>query len=138
VSAPAHPTGGDAARREPVAVTLPVEGFENVARLVAGGLASRLEFGFDTVDDIQLAIELVLRSIPARAASTTVSFLDDGRSLWIEVAPIAGLTLEQALPALDGGGIALGQSLERLVDTVELRAGPEPVIALRKALPGQA
>ena len=122
---------------DPVAITLPVEGYESVARLVTGGLASRLEFGFETVDDLQLAVELVLRSIPARAATATVSFHHDGRSLCVEIEPVAGLALEQPLRALDGGGIALGDSLERLVDTVELRSGPEPVLVLGKTLPGQ-
>ncbi|HUY71680.1 MAG TPA: hypothetical protein VMV08_05520 [Gaiellaceae bacterium] len=129
--------GGGIVNGEPVVITLPVEGYEHVARLVTGGLASRLEFGFETVDDIQLAIELVLRSIPAREATTTVSFLQDGRSLSVEIEPVAGLTLEQPLRALDGGGMGLGASLERLVDTVELRAGPEPVVVLGKTLPGQ-
>ncbi len=122
--------------REPVRVTLPVEGYENVARLVVGGLASRLEFGFETVDDIQLAIELVLRSIPAREASTTLSFLHEGGSLSVEIEPVAGLRLGQPLRALDGGGMELGASLERLVDRVELREGPEPVVVLQKQLPG--
>jgi hypothetical protein len=123
--------------RDPVAITLPVDGYENVARLVTAGLASRLEFGFETVDDLQLAIELVLRAIPARETTTTVSFRHDGRNLSIEVEPIAGLALEQPLRALDGAGIALGDSLERLVDTVELRPGPKPALVLGKTLPGQ-
>jgi hypothetical protein len=137
VTVPAPPGGGGVVGRDPVAITLPVEGYENVARLVTGGLAARLEFGFETVDDIQLAIELVLRSIPAREASTTVSFLHDGQSLWVEIGPVLGLTLEQPLRALDGGGMELGASLERLVDSVELQAEPEPSVVLRKALPGQ-
>jgi hypothetical protein len=137
VTVRASPSGDGIVSRDPVSITLPVEGYENVARLVTGGLASQLEFGFETVDDLQLAIELVLRSIPAREASTTVSFFHDGRSLWVEIAPVAGLLLEQPLRALDGGGMELGASLERLVDTVELRAGPEPVVVLRKTLPGQ-
>jgi hypothetical protein len=130
--------GGGVVSRDPVAITLPVEGYENVARLVTGGLAARLEFGFDTVDDIQLAIELVLRSIPSRAASTTVTFRHGDRSLSVEITPVGGLTLEQSLRALDGGGMALGASLERLVDSVELRAAPEPVLVLHKLLPGQS
>ncbi len=47
-----------------VTITVPVDGYEKVVRLVSAGLASRLGFGFETVDDLQLAIELVLRSMP--------------------------------------------------------------------------
>jgi hypothetical protein len=137
VTVPASSGARGVVSGDPVAITLPVEGYESVARLVTGGLAARLEFGFETIDDIQLAIELVLRSIPEREASTTVSFLHDGQSLRVEIAPVAGLTLEQPLRALDGGGIELGASLERLVDSVELQAESEPTVVLRKTLPGK-
>jgi hypothetical protein len=124
---------------EPVMITLPIEGYENVARLVTGGLASRLDFGFEAVDDLQLAIELVLRSLPARSGTITVSLLADGRSLSIEVGPIGGLSLEQPLRPLDGPGVALGASLTRLVDTVELAGGVESrTVVLGKTLPAHA
>ena len=47
-----------------VTIVLPREGYEKVVRLVAAGVVSRLGFGYETVDDVQLAIELVLRSVP--------------------------------------------------------------------------
>jgi hypothetical protein len=120
---------------DPVEVTLPVDGYENVARLVTAGLASRLDFGFETIDDLQLAIELVLRSIPDRSGCATVSLASDGSRLTVEVWPLAGLRLEQPLRALDGAGLELGASLERLVDAVELKQSPEEVVVLRKRLP---
>ncbi|HEY4348326.1 MAG TPA: hypothetical protein VGM80_12120 [Gaiellaceae bacterium] len=120
----------------PIVITLPVSGYENVARLVTGGLASRFEFGFETVDDLQLAIELVLRSVPDRDSTVTVSLFDDGRSLTVEIEPVPGLRLEQPLRALDGGGMELGSSLERLIDSVELRVAPAPTVVLCKRLPG--
>jgi hypothetical protein len=123
---------------DPVVMTLPIDGYENVARLVTGGLASRLQFGFETVDDIQLAIELVLRSVPGRNGMVTVSLLDDGTNLVVEIGPVGALTLEQPLRALDGSGMELGASLERLVDSVELRAEPSPTVVLRRTLPGEA
>ncbi len=48
----------------------------------------------------------------------------------------AALTLEQPLQPLDGAGVALGASLERLVDAVELRSEPETTVVLVKSLPG--
>jgi hypothetical protein len=125
-----------------VSLTLPVEGFENVARLVAAGLASRLAFGFETVDDLQLALELVLRSLPGRGGFVTVSFLVGDGALSIELDPVDGLALDQPLRALDGAGIDLGSSLGRLVDAAELRDGDGvdggDVLLLTKRLPASA
>ena len=120
-----------------VTITLPIDGYEKVVRLVSAGLGSRLGFGFETVDDLQLAIELVLRSIPRRHGSATVRMTSDGRSLTIEIAPVEGLTLDQSLQPLDGAGVALGESLSRLVDSVDLRADPSTVVLL-KSLPSSA
>jgi hypothetical protein len=117
-----------------VTITLPVDGYEKVVRLVSAGLGSRLGFGFETVDDLQLAIELVLRSIPGRRGSATVKMTSDGRALTIEIAPAEGLSLAQSLQPLDGAGVALGESLRRLVDSVDLRRDPSTVVLL-KSLP---
>jgi hypothetical protein len=119
-----------------VTITVPVDGYEKVVRLVSAGLASRLGFGFETVDDLQLAIELVLRSVPARGGSATVHMASDGRALSIEIGPANGLALDQALHPLDGAGVGLGASLERLVDSVELRTDLESTVVLVKSLPG--
>ncbi len=121
-----------------VSITLPAAGFEHVARLVTGGLASRLDFGFEAVDDLQLAVELVLRSLPERGDSVTLSLTDDGSSLRIEIAPADGLSLDGSLESLDGSGVGLGASLERLVDTVSLTAGDTSTIVLARALPVRA
>jgi hypothetical protein len=119
-----------------IAISLPVDGFENVARLVAAGLGSRLEFGFETIDDLQLAIELVLRSVPERESSVTVTLLTDRRDLTIEVAPVGGLSLDQPLRALDGAGISLGDSLERLVDAVSRRDEDDALVLSKRLPPG--
>jgi hypothetical protein len=127
-------SGGDATAGS-VTITVPVDGYEKVVRLVSAGLASRLGFGFETVDDLQLAIELVLRSVPARKGAATVRMTSDARSLSIEIWPVQGLTLDQSLQPLDGAGVGLGESLMRLVDSVELRSDSEPTVVLVKSLP---
>jgi hypothetical protein len=122
---------------ESVIVTLPTAGYENVARLITGGLASRLDFGFEAVDDLQLAVELVLRSLPARKDAATLAFSEDGDCLWIEITPADGISLERRLER-DGDGVELGASLRRLVDAVALSVGSEPAVVLTKALPARA
>jgi hypothetical protein len=134
---PVEPSEVGEMESDTIAITLPVEGFENVARLVASGLGSRLEYGFETIDDLQLAIELVLRSVADRGSSVTVTLVTDTRDLTIEVAPVGGLSLDDPLRALDGAGISLGTSLERLVDAVERRDEDDAVV-LCKRLPAAA
>ena len=45
-----------------------------VARLVTAGVGSRLDLPFETVDDLQLAVELVVAAAFAQGQQTTVSF----------------------------------------------------------------
>jgi hypothetical protein len=121
---------------DPVTLTLPVEGYENVARLVSGGLASRLDFGFEAVDDLQLAIEFVLRSLPSRSGTVDVSLVNREGSLTVVIGPVGNLSLDQRLRPLDGAGVDLGRSLTRLVDSVEIAPGPDgPMAVLAKRLP---
>ena len=117
---------------------LPREGYEKVARLVAAGVVSRLGFGYETVDDVQLAIELVLHAAGGARQLVTLRFASDGGELTIEIGGVGELSLEQPLQPLDGAGVELGASLARLVDAVELRADPEPSVVLAKTLPSPA
>jgi hypothetical protein len=124
---------------DPVTLTLPIEGYENVARLVSGGLASRLDFGFEAVDDLQLAIELVLRSLPSRSGAVNISLVNEQGSLTVLIGPVGALSLDQRLRPLDGAGVDLGRSLSRLVDSVEIAPGPDgPMAVLAKKLPARA
>jgi hypothetical protein len=46
---------------EVISLTLPHEDrFLNVARIVVGGLAARLQLSYETLDDLQLAVESIL------------------------------------------------------------------------------
>ncbi len=122
----------------PVTIVLPREGYERVARLVAAGLVSRLGFGYETVDDVQLAIELVIHALAPENETVTLRLASDGGELAIEIAGVGELSLEQPLQPLDGAGVELGASLRRLVDAAELRTDPEAVVVLTKTLPPPA
>jgi anti-sigma regulatory factor (Ser/Thr protein kinase) len=121
-----------------VTLVLPREGYERVARLVAAGVASRLGFGYETVDDVQLAIELVLHAVTGENEAVTLRFCTDGTEFTIEIGGIDELSLEQPLNPLDGAGVGLGASLARLVDSVEARESPEASVVLAKTLPSPA
>jgi hypothetical protein len=122
----AEPPGTNA-----VSISLPVDGFVNVARLVTAGFGSQLEFGFEAIDDLQLAIELALRSVPVRDGCATVALASDETGLTVTVSGSEGNPIDPRFP--DGGeGLDLLSCLDRLVDSVDVVAGAAPAVVLRK------
>jgi hypothetical protein len=117
--------------RNAVSITLPVDGFVNVARLVTAGFGSQLEFGFEAIDDLQLAIELALRSVPARDGHATVTLASDDMGLTVTVSGSEGRALDRRFGDEDDG-LDLLSCLGRLVDSVDLVAGAAPAVVLRK------
>ncbi|MGE5272525.1 MAG: hypothetical protein ACM3QU_01965 [Verrucomicrobiota bacterium] len=114
-----------------VSISLPVDGYVNVARLVTAGFGSQLEFGFEAIDDLQLAIELALRSVPARDGYATVALARDETGLTVTVSGSEGEPLDQRFPDA-GEGLDLLSCLGRLVDSVDVVAGAAPAVVLRK------
>ena len=118
-----------------VSVTLPVERYLGVARLVTAGVAARLNLSYEAIDDLQLAVELVVAAAFEPASRATVSFASDGSELTILISPVDGRVLETTRAGFDTEApVRLQSLLERLVDSVGTSAGPVPAIALRKAL----
>jgi hypothetical protein len=117
-----------------VTVVLPAEGFINVARLVASGFASQLALGFEAVDDLQLAVELVLRSVPAPGTHVTVALVSDADGLKIAFGPYEAQTAERHLRDTADEGMALENVLSRLVDSVDVVGVPEATLVLHKSL----
>jgi hypothetical protein len=112
-------------------MVLPVEGFVNVARLVTAGFGSQLEFGFEAIDDLQLAIEIALRSVPARDGYATIALASDDEGLTVTVSGAEGRPVDRRLP--DGAeGLDLLSCLSRLADSVDVREGTAPSVVLRK------
>jgi hypothetical protein len=114
-----------------VFVALPVEGFVNVARLITAGFGSQLEFGFEAIDDLQLAIELALRSVPARDGYATVALASDASGLTVTVSGADGQVFDGRFPD-DADGLDLLSCLGRLVDSVDVVGGTAPAVVLRK------
>lgn len=121
-----------------VAVTIPNERtYLDVARLVFGGAASRLDLGYEDVDDVQLALESILTAGLSRDAEITLELrvADGALSIW--VGPLDGDALDARLND-EGRVLALDRLLGRLVDsaTPSLR-DDEPGILLVKRLPAR-
>lgn len=117
--------------RNAVSIVLPVEGFANVARLITAGFGSQLEFGFEAIDDLQLAIELALRSVPARDGYATVALARDDTGLTVTVSGSEGQPLDQRFPD-SADGLDLLSCLGRLVDSAEVVVDVVPSVVLRK------
>jgi hypothetical protein len=62
-------------------ITLTVPGerrYIGIVRLFVGGLAARLDLGYDTMDDLQLALESVLRKSAPVGQITLEARIEDG------------------------------------------------------------
>jgi hypothetical protein len=121
----------DEPSRNAVSVALPVEGFVNVARLITAGFGSQLALGFEEIDDLQLAIELALRSVPARDGYATMELARDGAELTVTVTGSDRKALDRRFPDSDDG-LDLLSCLGRLVDSVDIVGDDAPAVVLRK------
>jgi hypothetical protein len=104
---------------EIVSLTLPHEPqFLNVARIVVGGLAARLELSYESLDDLQLAVESLLAPEHYRVADeVTVEIAIAGRELRVLVGP---LDVDAVSRDLEGAAeeLTLSVVLAAVVDSV--------------------
>jgi hypothetical protein len=110
--------GSRAEQKETISLTLPHESrFVNVARIVVGGLAARLDLSYERLDDLQLAVETLL--VPDEygvADDVTVEITIAGRSLCIAVGP---LDVDRVAADLEQDReLTLGVLLAAVVDSV--------------------
>ena len=99
-------------------VTLTIPGgrrFVGIARLFVGGLAARLDLGYETMDDLQLALESVLGKAELGEIVTLEAQLE-GEGVAILVGPFASDPLASAGP---GGELELERLLGALVAGAE-------------------
>lgn len=86
--------------RDQVVVTLPAEGaYLSVLRMVTGGLAARLDFTLDEIEDLKIAVDEACAMLLAQAvpgADVTVSFRLEGS------ATPPALGVDVAVGTLDG------------------------------------
>lgn len=125
-----QPAGDGAALLPSLPVVLTLTGPElgGVARLVAAGVAMRLDLRFEAIDDLQTAIESVLRTVPWSGEPVTVSISTDAHRLAVSIGPVAPDALRWRVG--DGNGIDLATILGRLVDRVTVTHDPVSAIGL--------
>jgi hypothetical protein len=89
--------------------------FQPVIRLIIGGIAERVDFGFEEIDDLQLAVERLLAEAGAQR-SVHLSFeVGDGR-IRARVGPLQERAIAEALH--DGEAAPGALTLKRILDTV--------------------
>jgi hypothetical protein len=109
--------------------------FQPVIRLIIGGIAERVDFGFEAIDDLQLAVERLLAEA-GPGGTVHLSFeVGDGR-IRTRVGPLRERAIADALRDGDAppGELTLKRILQTVVDSfgVEDAAGGEIVVRLEK------
>ena len=101
-----------------ISLTLPAEdAFHGVAHLVLGGLAVRLDLTFETLEDLELGLDAVLRRISG-GGDVTVAVRVQPDELVTRVGPI-GDGLREQLEAQVEQELGVRRILETVVDRVE-------------------
>jgi hypothetical protein len=111
--------------------------WDPVIRLVLGGIADRLDLGFEELDDLQLAVERLLAE--ARFEDkVTLSFEILERSVRVRIGPLLTGAVADALqgPEAKPGELTLGRILQTVVDSygVEKVEDGHMVVRLEKAV----
>ena len=101
-----------------ICLTLPADdAFHSVVHLVLGGLAARLNLSFETLEDLELALDTLLER-PSDGREVTVRvFVEDGELRTI-VGPFTAVRSELG----EGGtnSLNLGRILRAVCDSVEI------------------
>lgn len=92
--------------------------FQAVVRLIIGGIAERVDFAFEEIDDLQLAVERLLAEA-GQSGSVHLSFEVGDASIRTRVGPLVERKIADALGAADQapGALTLKRILQTVVDS---------------------
>jgi hypothetical protein len=112
--------------------------WEPVIRLVLGGIADRLDLGFEELDDLQLAVERLLMEAGAQE-SVRMSFEVTDRAVRTRIGPLEAGAIADALqgPEPQPGELTLRRILETVVDSFgieEVAEDGQLVVRLEKVV----
>jgi hypothetical protein len=102
-----------------ITLTIPrEEPFHEVAHLVLGGVAARLNLTFEHIDDLETALDAVLEQA-ARDGEVTLKLRIDEDAICASVGPLPVDAVRAELER-DGEGVTLRRLLDTVVDGYEL------------------
>jgi hypothetical protein len=124
-----------------IELTTPVgRDWDPVVRLVLGGIADRLNLGFEELDDLQLAVERLLLEAGSQD-SVKLSFEVSENGVRTRIGPLRGAPLAEALqgPPPAPGELTLRRILETVVDSFGVEQVDEDdqlIVRLEKVVRG--
>jgi 2-keto-3-deoxy-6-phosphogluconate aldolase len=102
--------------RERIDLEAPLSGdFQAVVRLIIGGIAERVDFAFEEIDDLQLAVERLLAEA-GTIGSVQLSFEVGANGIRTRVGPLSEHKVAEALR--DGDAMPGELTLRRILQTV--------------------
>jgi anti-sigma regulatory factor (Ser/Thr protein kinase) len=102
--------------QERIDLEAPLSGdFQAVVRLIVGGIAERVDFAFEEIDDLQLAVERLLAEA-GTAGSVCLSFEVGSRGIRTRIGPLSEAKVAEALQ--DGDMVPGQLTLRRILQTV--------------------
>jgi hypothetical protein len=103
-----------------ITLTIPrEEPFHEVAHLVLGGVAARLNLSFESIDDLETALDAVLERA-AENGDVTVQLRLDENAIVARVGPFAADRLRSELEHDSADEVTLRRVLDTVVDGYEL------------------
>ena len=104
------------AQLERIDLEAPLSGdFQAVVRLIVGGIAERVDFAFEEIDDLQLAVERLLAEAGS-VGSVRLSFEVGENRIRTRVGPLSEVKVADALK--DGEALPGQLTLRRILQTV--------------------
>jgi hypothetical protein len=104
------------AQLERIDLEAPLSGdFQAVVRLIVGGIAERVDFAFEEIDDLQLAVERLLAEA-GTVGSVRLSFEVGESRIRTRVGPLSEVKVADALK--DGDALPGQLTLRRILQTV--------------------
>ena len=106
--------------------------FHAVVRLIIGGIAERVDFAFEEIDDLQLAVERLLAEAGS-VGSVRLSFEVGEESIRTRVGPLSERKVAEALKDGDAapGELTLGRILQTVVDSYGVDEVADGAIVVR-------
>jgi hypothetical protein len=106
--------------------------YQGVIRLIVGGIAEQAAFGFEAMDDLQLAIERLLAETGGDGRVKISFDVDDGH-VRTRVGPLREQRLAEVLQQSDGetGTLSLRRILSTVVDSYGVEEAEDGQIVIR-------
>jgi hypothetical protein len=118
---------------ERIDLEAPLSGdFNAVVRLIVGGIAERVDFAFEEIDDLQLAVERLLAEA-GTVGSVRMSFEVGDSRIRTRVGPLSATKVADALEDGDvqPGHLTLRRILETVVDSFGVDPSDDGTIVVR-------